>query len=1032
MAQIASTTFRMMLERVACALLAYLLLWTDGTAAFVIERKTSSSISPGAVSIRRGIDTSVRLGKNIIDNGDVETSSVEHPCEFAGTIRMGGPFSLEQGDKFFVVGTRQLVAFQLVVDYVNRKRCGVHFEANGQTSNYAIELVTYDDQSSVEWTEAIATSLVQEDDADGGIDIMLGGYSSTLTAPLAAVAQESSRLLLAPGAAATGSVFAGRDKVFGTFPPTGKYLEQAIAGLGGVGAKTIATIWEDASFTRGVCAATPSLAETYGLEMTSAQEVKNTPNVTALQAVAEKLKIEAPDVVVTCTYNGGCENWIQAMRNVNWSPKAQVFTVCVGLEGFVSEVGSDAEFMMGVTPWDSSLADIEDSVTGWSAQDFADQFRAETADADVTYHAASAASVMSIAVQALEGAAMESVFVSEEQPLPSHEELASYIASDNFSFKTMYGEISFDENGQSQAPSLLIQYDAQGTVQTVYPNKISSGPILYPMPSWDARDCAQLSPCGQQEDSDSGCDENGQCVCDSSRGLVSIGRGKTAQCIPQEEANLIVPQVKAIGYVFVGVSMLMALFCLVWVYRHKDNTLVRVSQPLFMVLLVVGCVISSMAILPLGAEDKDAFSSTTNHLSNGDEVEQSDANISRINASCMTVPWLWGIGFGITFSALFAKVWRVKKLYNSGMAMRRKPVQAREVMMIMVIVVAIEIAILTVWQVVAPLQWEREVLQDVEVGDLRYSTESVGQCTSSDGGWWFLMTLVAFNVLCLLYALILCFQTKDLPSDFAESSYIFLAVMFMFQILVLAIPVSAMVQDDTTVFYFIRACAIFFQNFTVLTIIFGPKMVRVYKGEDTLASVKHAIRNAALSKPPSSGGGGGGLTSNISGLDTASRTFNQQKVDSNSLFSLGSEKAFSRQNSREFSALSEQEPESSTLSHQNSREFSVTGEESSKEMVRTGATPNIAIDMTAVPLVEEEVQSKQSPLEKAATKWESSGKDEIHASWTTAKTDVTTKAEERSSLSSAKHTPFINTSTIEEPPSYVEALDSTPTFVDES
>ena len=51
-----------------------------------------------------------------------------------------------------------------------------------------------------------------------------------MTINLAAEANETQRLLLAPGAASTG-VFQGRPGAFGTFPPTAKYTAQAMEAL---------------------------------------------------------------------------------------------------------------------------------------------------------------------------------------------------------------------------------------------------------------------------------------------------------------------------------------------------------------------------------------------------------------------------------------------------------------------------------------------------------------------------------------------------------------------------------------------------------------------------------------------------------------------------------------------------------------------------------------------------------------------------------------------------------------------------------
>lgn len=192
---------------------------------------------------------------------------------------------------------------------------------------------------------------------------------------------------------------------------------------------------------------------------------------------------------------------------------------------------------------------------------------------------------------------------------------------------------------------------------------------------------------------------------------------------------------------------------------------------------------------------------------------------------CMAVPWFYGMGFVITFSALFAKIYRVKLIYQAGVRMQRKQVTLADVLPVMGIMFVVEIGILLSWQLVAPLKWIREVTDAVD----GYPTASVGSCDGGEKGWKFYLGLVVFHVLCLCYALVLCFQTKGINQEFAESSYLSLAVVFMFQVLVLAVPISALVRDNTDVFYFVRAAAVFLQNFTVLVLIFFPKMVRMHE-----------------------------------------------------------------------------------------------------------------------------------------------------------------------------------------------------------
>lgn len=278
-----------------------LLLWHLSLSTVLFAANAVDPSLQGMVAIQRGVSPI-----------DVLIAGEEKTCNFVGTVTLGGPFSLSEADKFFNIGSKQLTSFQMMIDYINSYRCGVKI----MEEHYSIRLETYNDHSDKDWTSQIASYLVGRSD----VDIVMGGYTSGLTEGLSNVANQSGRLLLAPGAAAT-SVFNDRPLSFGTLPPGGGFTSQAVKALASAGAKTIASIYEDAAFTREVCAAIPGLAAEYGMEVTSTTQV--TPNVAVLEEVAKNLTVEDPDVVMTCVYDEGCQNWMQAMKSVDWSPRAQ-------------------------------------------------------------------------------------------------------------------------------------------------------------------------------------------------------------------------------------------------------------------------------------------------------------------------------------------------------------------------------------------------------------------------------------------------------------------------------------------------------------------------------------------------------------------------------------------------------------------------------------------------------------------------------------------------------------------------------------
>ena len=129
-------------------------------------------------------------------------------------------------------------------------------------------------------------------------------------------------------------------------------------------------------------------------------QVGSSPTENDLEPVAKLFKELNPDIVVGCVYASGCTNWVRQLRALDYMPRAQVFTVCVGSDDFGKDVGDDAAYMLGVSPWDKSL-DMVDSVTGWTARVFYDNFERFSGES-ATYHAASAAASLNVAVLAME------------------------------------------------------------------------------------------------------------------------------------------------------------------------------------------------------------------------------------------------------------------------------------------------------------------------------------------------------------------------------------------------------------------------------------------------------------------------------------------------------------------------------------------------------------------------------------------------------------------------------------------------------
>jgi len=212
-----------------------------------------------------------------------------------------------------------------------------------------------------------------------------------------------------------------------------------------------------------------------------------------------------------------------------------------------------------------------------------------------------------------------------------------------------------------------------------------------------------------------------------------------------------------------------------------------------------------------------------------------------IDTMCQMVPFLYGVGFAVTFSSLFAKIVRVLRIFGlsgSSRTLQKAKVQVKDMAMYQISGIFVEAVICIAWAIVDPLHWKRETVcvqwDDkgeecliLQVDEYGHPRESAGRCTSKNP-WMFLSPILALHFAMLLYAVVLCYKTRNISTEFQEGKWINMAMVSNLQILVLGIPVLYMVNDQPEVSYVLRCGIIFLNDVGVLCVIFLPKIVSVH------------------------------------------------------------------------------------------------------------------------------------------------------------------------------------------------------------
>lgn len=307
-----------------------------------------------------------------------------------------------------------------------------------------------------------------------------------------------------------------------------------------------------------------------------------------------------------------------------------------------------------------------------------------------------------------------------------------------------------------------------------------------------------------------------------------------------EEKNYLEHGIRGVCLSLAFIAMSFSVGLIVLTIVHRKHSVILASQPAFLVMICIGTLIMSSTIIPASLDDSI--------------VSQRGCDIA-----CNSNSWLFSIGFVTTFSALFSKLWRVNKLFRNGHGYRRAKVTPKDVIVPFFVLLFCNASILLIWTFESPQYWRREAIAVDSYGRV---TKSIGSCTS-DHWTIYLVALVAIEISAVILALWQAFHARNITTEFSESKYIAMAMICIFQVLFIGIPMLYLVSENSAALLFVESGIIFIISMAILVLIFFPKIDVIRKGlpENYIESGPKWLDSSS-----GSGGGGGGRRRRSSSL----------------------------------------------------------------------------------------------------------------------------------------------------------------------
>lgn len=129
-------------------------------------------------------------------------------------------------------------------------------------------------------------------------------------------------------------------------------------------------------------------------------------------------------------------------------------------------------------------------------------------------------------------------------------------------------------------------------------------------------------------------------------------------------------------------GIVLAISFLIVNIKFRNQRYIKMSSPHLNNLIIIGCILTYMSVIFLGL----------------------DSGLSSITAFpyiCTARAWLLMAGFSIAFGAMFSKTWRVHSIFTD-LKLNKKVIKDYQLFMVVGILLAIDIAIMTTWQVADP------------------------------------------------------------------------------------------------------------------------------------------------------------------------------------------------------------------------------------------------------------------------------------------------------------------------------------------
>ena len=250
-----------------------------------------------------------------------------------------------------------------------------------------------------------------------------------------------------------------------------------------------------------------------------------------------------------------------------------------------------------------------------------------------------------------------------------------------------------------------------------------------------------------------------------------------------------------------AIGLVLCFIVAALVVHHRTHPVIRSASPLFLLMSVSGVMLLFLAGFTL---------------------------VSPVTTgSCAAFSWLLVLGIQTTFAPLFAKTWRIYRIFG-----RKKlsvvQISNRKLLLIVLAIIALDVALMVVWQALGALSPITSTVNSTNSSGHLVINE-YDQCGIGAGGAkdLFVLLCVEKGVL-FVFGALMAFTTRKVSSTFNESSGISFSIYNLLFTVGIIAPIILVISAVGDVLTLLLVFALLWIAYFTAGILFGPKLMHIY------------------------------------------------------------------------------------------------------------------------------------------------------------------------------------------------------------